>query len=59
VLRPGGRVVIACSLMTAETFGPVTEAVARLAGERGFEQVAVHRGPTSPYGSGAVELRRA
>jgi SAM-dependent methyltransferase len=58
VLRPGGRVVVAFSLMTADAFGPVTAAVARLAGERGIEQVAVHRGATSPYESVAVELRR-
>ena len=59
VLRPGGRVVVAFSLMSADAFGPVTAAVARLAGERGIEQVAVHRGETSPYESVAVELRTA
>ena len=58
VLRPGGRVVVAFSLMTADAFGPVTAAVARLAGERGIQQVAVHRGATSPYESVAVELLR-
>lgn len=58
-LRPGGRVVVAFSLMTADASGPVTAALAGLAGGRGFEQVAVHRGATSPYGSVAVELRRA
>lgn len=59
VLRPGGRVVVAFSVMTADAFEPVTAAVARLAGERGIGQVAVHRGATSPYESVAVELRRA
>jgi SAM-dependent methyltransferase len=58
VLSPGGRVVVAFSLMTPEAFGPVTAAVARLAGERGIEQVAVRRGATSPYESVAVELRK-
>ena len=59
VLRPGGRVVVAFSLMTADASGPVTAAVTRMAGERGIEQAAVHRGATSPYESVAVELRRA
>ena len=58
VLRPGGRVVVAFSLMTEEAFEPVTAAVARLAYERGIERVAVHRRATTPYESVAVELRR-
>jgi SAM-dependent methyltransferase len=57
-LAPGGRVVVAFSLMTPDALAPVTTAITRLAGERGFERVAVHRGATSPYGSVAVELRR-
>jgi SAM-dependent methyltransferase len=59
VLRPGGRAVVAFSLMTAEAFEPVTAAVDLLAGERGMERVAVHRCATTPYESVAVELRRA
>ena len=59
VLRPGGRVVVAFSLMSADAFGPVTAAITRLARDRGIGQVAVHRGATSPYESVAVELRTA
>ncbi len=57
VLAPGGRVVVAFSLMTPEALEPVTAAITRLADDRGFERVAVHRAATSPYGSVAVELR--
>jgi SAM-dependent methyltransferase len=57
VLAPGGRAVVAFSLMTPEALDPVTTAVTRLAGERGIGQVAVHRAATAPYPSVAVELR--
>lgn len=59
VLRPGGRVVVAFSVMTPGALEPVTAATTRLAAERGFAQVAVHRGATTPHPSAAVELRRA
>ena len=58
VLGPGGRVVVAFSLMTRDALEPVTAAIGRLAGERGLARIAVHRGATSPYGSVAVELQR-
>jgi SAM-dependent methyltransferase len=57
VLAPGGRVLVAFSLMGAEAGGPVTEAVCRVAGERGFALTAVHRGSTPPIDSLALELR--
>jgi SAM-dependent methyltransferase len=57
VLAPGGRVLVACSLMGAEAEGPVTGAVRGLAGDRGFALTAVHRGRTPPTDSLAMELR--
>ena len=57
VLRPGGRVVVAFSVMTPDALEPVTAAITRLAAERGIGQVAVHRAATTPYPSAAVELR--
>lgn len=58
LLAPGGRVVVAFSVMGAGSDGPIVRAVERLAGERGLECVAVHRGRTTPMDSRAVELLR-
>ncbi len=59
VLAPGGRVVVAFSLMQGDVPASVEEGVRRLAGERGLAVVATHRGATRPFPSAAVELRRA
>jgi SAM-dependent methyltransferase len=59
VLAPGGRVLVAFSVMGAGAEVPIEEAVCRLAGQRGLEPAAVHRGRTAPMESVAVELRRA
>lgn len=59
VLADDGRVVVAFSLMSPGALEPVTAAIVRLAGERGFARMAVHRAATSPHPSVAVELRRA
>ena len=59
VLAPGGRVVVAFSLMQGDVPAGVAEGVRRLAGERGLAVVATHRGATRPFPSAAVELRRA
>jgi cyclopropane fatty-acyl-phospholipid synthase-like methyltransferase len=58
VLAPDGRVVVACSLMGADTEDRVTDAVRRLGGSRGLALTAVHRGRTPPTDSLALELRR-
>ncbi|MFW3172309.1 class I SAM-dependent methyltransferase [Geodermatophilus sp. CPCC 206100] len=58
VLAPGGRVLVAFSVMTPGAEGPVVEAVGRLAGARGLVLSAVHPGPTAPIVSAAVEVRR-
>jgi len=57
VLAPGGRVVVACSLMGAGAEGPVTAGVRELAADRGFSLTAVHSGRTTPTPSLALELR--
>ncbi|UOY03579.1 class I SAM-dependent methyltransferase [Blastococcus sp. PRF04-17] len=57
VLAPGGRVLVACSLMSQDTEGAVTDAVRRLAGDRGFALTAVRSGRTPPIDSLALELR--
>jgi len=58
LLAPDGRVVVACSLMGADTEVRVTDAVRRLGGSRGLELTAGHRGRTPPTDSLALELRR-
>ena len=58
VLAPGGRVIVGCSLMSADAEGAVTGAVRELAGSRGFGLDGVHRGPTAPTPSLALELHR-
>jgi SAM-dependent methyltransferase len=57
VLAPGGRVVVALSVMSPGAERPVVEAVTRLGGARGLRVQAVHRGRTAPVESAAVELR--
>jgi SAM-dependent methyltransferase len=57
VLAPHGRVLVAFSLMDGEVPPTVTDGVARLAGDRGLQLTAVHRGATAPYPSAALELR--
>lgn len=59
VLAPGGRVVVAFSVMGPGAEIPIEESLVRLAGERGFRPAGVHRGRTAPTESVAVELRRA
>jgi SAM-dependent methyltransferase len=56
VLSPHGRVLVAFSLMDGEVLSAVTDAVCRLAGDRGLSLTEVHRGATTPYGSAALEL---
>jgi SAM-dependent methyltransferase len=58
VLAPGGRVVVAFSVLGAGSDGPVVDAIGRLAGVRGLDRAAVHRAPTAPTESVAVELHR-
>ena len=58
VLAPGGRVIVAFSVMEAGADGPIVDAVTRLAGEQGLACAAVHRGRTRPMESVAVELHR-
>jgi SAM-dependent methyltransferase len=58
VLAPGGRAVVAWSLMGAEMQAPVEEAVGRLAGARGLVAAGLYRGRTTPTESVALELRR-
>lgn len=59
VLAPGGRVVVAFSLMDPGTEERVATAVRRLAGQRGLEVTGIDRAATTPYGSAGVRLRRA
>jgi SAM-dependent methyltransferase len=59
VLAPGGRVVVAFSVMGVGADVPIREAVGRLAGQRGLQVVGMHRGATSPIESMALELRRS
>ncbi|SOE03257.1 methyltransferase domain-containing protein [Blastococcus haudaquaticus] len=59
VLEPDGRVLIAHSLLASGAEVSVTDAVVRAAGERGMRLVTVHRAPTSPVPSLALELRPA
>ena len=56
LLVPRGRVVVVHQLVDGEA-ELVTEAVQELAGARGLELVAVHRGRTTPTASVALELR--
>jgi SAM-dependent methyltransferase len=58
VLAPGGRVVVAFSVMDGDGPVPVEEGVRRLAGERGLVVVAIHRGTTGPIPSAALVVRR-
>ena len=58
VLAPGGRAVVAWSLIRGEMRAPVGEAVGRLAGARGLVAAGLHRGRTAPTESVALELRR-
>jgi cyclopropane fatty-acyl-phospholipid synthase-like methyltransferase len=57
-LAPGGRVLVAFSVMADGDDGRVADAVARLAAPRGLTVVAQHRGATRRFPSVAVELRR-
>ncbi len=59
VLAPGGRVVVAASVMRPEDRERVPAAVTRLAGERGLVVTATAAAATAPYGTVAVELRRS
>jgi SAM-dependent methyltransferase len=58
VLAPGGRVVVACSVMRPDDRARVAAAVQRLAGERGLEVTATAVAATAPYATAAIELRR-
>ena len=58
VLAPGGRVVVAFSVMRPGAEDDVVATVTRLAGSRGLVVSAVHRGRTAPFESAAVEVRR-
>jgi ubiquinone/menaquinone biosynthesis C-methylase UbiE len=58
VLAPDGRVLVALSVMAPGAERQVADAVARAAGARGLGVVRVHRAPTAPVESAAVELRR-
>ena len=58
VLAPGGRAIVAFSVMGPGAEVPIEEGVCRLAGDRGLVPTAVHRGSTSPMPSVAVELSR-
>lgn len=57
VLAPGGRVVVAFSVMGPGADDRISTAVHRLAAERGFTAHARHRAATAPTPSGAIELR--
>lgn len=57
VLAPGGRAVVAFSVMAPGADDRVRTAVGRLAGERGLTEHAVHRNGTLPTPSAAIELR--
>lgn len=58
VLAPGGRVVVASSVMRPDDRDRVAAAVQRLAGERGLEVTATSVAATVPYATAVVELRR-
>jgi SAM-dependent methyltransferase len=58
VLAPTGRIVIAHNLLSTGAVEPVVDAVERLAAPRGLRLVQVHRAPTRPVPSVALELRR-
>jgi SAM-dependent methyltransferase len=57
LLAPGGRVVVAFSVMGPGADDRISTAVHRLAAERGFTAHARHRAATAPTPSGAIELR--
>ncbi|MCZ2857726.1 class I SAM-dependent methyltransferase [Blastococcus sp. VKM Ac-2987] len=57
VLAPGGRVLVAFSVMGPGADEAIRTAVRRVAGERGFAEHAVHRAATAPTPSAAIELR--
>jgi SAM-dependent methyltransferase len=59
VLAPGGRVVVAWSVMGPGTGASIEEGLRRLAGARGLSPAGVHRGRTATMESVAVELRRS
>ena len=59
LLAPGGRVVVAFSVMTPGADDRIRATVGRLAGERGFTEHAVHRAATAPTPSAAIEWRAA
>lgn len=59
VLAPGGRVVVAFSVMGPGADDRIRAVVRRVAGERGLTEHAVHRAGTAPTPSAAVELRFA
>ncbi len=59
VLAPGGRVVVAFSVMDQDAAARAADAVAELAGTRGFAVTALRRAATRPYASVAVELGRS
>jgi SAM-dependent methyltransferase len=59
VLAPGGRVVVAFSVMDGDSAAAVEEGVRRLAGERGLVVVATHRAATGPIPSAALVVRRS
>jgi ubiquinone/menaquinone biosynthesis C-methylase UbiE len=56
VLQPGGRAVVAYSVMTPDAHAVIEGAVRDLAGRRGLRVTAVHRAPTEPIESAAIEL---
>jgi cyclopropane fatty-acyl-phospholipid synthase-like methyltransferase len=58
VLAPGGRVLVAFSIMAPGDERSIAEAVGRLAAARGLAVAAVHSRPTAPIASAAVEVRR-
>ncbi|MGY2127355.1 class I SAM-dependent methyltransferase [Blastococcus sp. SYSU DS0617] len=57
LLVPGGRVVVAFSVMGPGAEDRIRTAVRRLAGERGLAEHAVHRAGDLPTPSAAIELR--
>ncbi|WP_158579985.1 methyltransferase domain-containing protein [Geodermatophilus marinus] len=59
VLAPGGRAVVAFSVMRPGADRSTTDAVARAAAPHGFVVTAVHRGATAPTPAAAVVLHRA
>jgi SAM-dependent methyltransferase len=57
VLAPDGRVIIVYELVDAGSHRRIVARVRRLAGARGLGLFVVHRGPTLPVESVALELR--